>query len=223
MPAAAERPAEALLPQVRRFEIGPAGEEADPAMAEADEVLGRGDRAAQVVRVDGRHACDEAALWSTATTGRRYVHVDDCVGVTRIAPSVSAAHPRELALLPARLVFAPPAAGEHDEVVAGAADRPGGAFQQLGAERLDVGRPGSPNTFVRRLRMLWATRLDSYPSRSMTARDVREVCSATPYRSLMTFDTVATETPASAATSADRTSVAQPSAAILQPFRNRYR
>jgi hypothetical protein len=36
----------------------------------------------------------------------------------------------------------------------------------------------------------------------MIARTCADVSSATPYRSLITFDTVATETPAAAATSA---------------------
>ena len=56
-------------------------------------------------------------------------------------------------------------------------------------------------TFVRWLRRLRATRLDSYPSSSMTRCTRCDVACATPYRPLITFDTVATDTPAVRATS----------------------
>jgi len=54
---------------------------------------------------------------------------------------------------------------------------------------------------VRRERMLLATRLDSYPSSATAAITLALVSGATPYRPLTAFDTVATETPAAAATS----------------------
>lgn len=46
-----------------------------------------------------------------------------------------------------------------------------------------------------------ATRLEEYPSSSITVRTRSAVVAATPYRPLTTFDTVATETPAARATS----------------------
>ena len=58
-----------------------------------------------------------------------------------------------------------------------------------------------PITLVRWLRRLRATRLASYPSSSMTTCTRATVAAATPYRSLMTLETVATDTPARAATS----------------------
>ena len=45
----------ALLAQPGRLEVGAAGEEADAPVAEADEVLGGGDRPGQVVGVDAGH------------------------------------------------------------------------------------------------------------------------------------------------------------------------
>src|SRR5258708_2335377 len=58
-----------------------------------------------------------------------------------------------------------------------------------------------PITLVRWLRRLCATMLDSYPSSSITACTRARVSAATPYRPLITFDTVAMDTPAPAATS----------------------
>jgi hypothetical protein len=59
----------------------------------------------------------------------------------------------------------------------------------------------TPTTSVRELRRLRATMLDSKPSSSMTACTRAEVADETPYRSLITLETVATETPATSATS----------------------
>ena len=56
-------------------------------------------------------------------------------------------------------------------------------------------------TLVRWLRRLWATRLASYPMSSMIAFTLADVSALTPYLALITLDTVATETPALAATS----------------------
>jgi hypothetical protein len=49
--------------------------------------------------------------------------------------------------------------------------------------------------------MLLAIRLDSYPSSATTARTRSTVSGATPYRPFTAFETVATDTPAAAATS----------------------
>ena len=58
-----------------------------------------------------------------------------------------------------------------------------------------------PITLVRRLLRLLATRLDSYPRSSITAWTRSRVSGAVPYRPLTTRETVAIDTPASAATS----------------------
>jgi hypothetical protein len=76
-----------------------------------------------------------------------------------------------------------------------------------------------PMTFVRWLRRLRATRLDSYPRSSMTAWTREEVFGATPYLPFTTRDTVAIDTPAWAATSL---MVTRPLARlILRQSRNR--
>ena len=134
-----ERIAVAPLAQPRGLEVGASREEADPPVAELDQVLGR--RRPRRLRLSESTvgSVEERTLWSTATSGRRRV-TSTLLGVTRIEPSVSGADPRERALLPAGLVLAAAAVGEDDEVVAGAADRLCGALQQLGVERLDVRR-----------------------------------------------------------------------------------
>ena len=77
MPAAGQRFAVALLAQAGRLEVGPAGEEADPAVAEAEQVLGGGDRAGQVVGVRRSAGVDGPAWGSTATIGTVSIDVDD--------------------------------------------------------------------------------------------------------------------------------------------------
>ncbi len=59
----------------------------------------------------------------------------------------------------------------------------------------------TPITLVRRLRRLCATRLAWYPLSAITSSTRRWVSAATPYRLLITLDTVDTDTPARAATS----------------------
>ena len=59
----------------------------------------------------------------------------------------------------------------------------------------------TPTTPVRDDRMLLAPRLEAYPSSFATASTRAAVSLPTPYRPLIAFDTVATETPAAAATS----------------------
>ena len=136
-----ERGAVAGLAAPRRLEIGPAGEEADPAVAELDEMLGGGDGALEVLgrrrsggptrRRAGRRRRPDA-IESTSTT----------VGVTRIVPSASVPlEPRQVAALPALVAAACPPRVD-DQVEVGVAQRVGGALEQLGAERLDVGRRG---------------------------------------------------------------------------------
>ena len=84
-----ERPPVALLAQPGRLEVGPAGEEADAPVAEPDQVLGRRDGAVQVVRVDGRQGGRaHVVVDGDDRRGRRLTSTP--LGVTRIAPSVSA-------------------------------------------------------------------------------------------------------------------------------------
>ena len=110
-----------------------------------------------------------------------------------------AADPREVAALPAHLVVGA-AAGEDDELIPGPVERAGDALQELRAERLDVDdehtdhvRAAAPQALGDEARVV-AEILDHRPHSP-------RVSSATPQRPLITFDTVATETPASAATS----------------------
>ncbi len=140
-------------------------------------------------------------MWSTATTGAPNVDVDAARRDEDRPVAERAADAREVAALPADLVVGAPAAGEDDELVARCRGSPRDALQQLRAERLDVDDEHADHVraaaaqALRDEARLVAELLDH------GAHALAEVSSATPQRSLITFDTVATETPASAATS----------------------
>ena len=132
--------------------------------------------------------------------GRAERHIDAARGDEERAVAQRPADPREIPALPADLVGGAPTPGEDDELVAGAVDRARDALQQLGAERLDIDDENADHIgaaaaqALRDEARLVAELFDHGP-------DPLEVVSATPQRSLTTLDTVATDTPASAATS----------------------
>ena len=80
----------------------------------------------------------EPPTWgSTATTGCSTRDLDDAGGDEDDPVGERAGEPRQVATLPA--LSAGHAAGVDDELEGEVVQRPGGALQQLGAERLDVG------------------------------------------------------------------------------------
>ncbi len=124
--------------QSRRLEVGASRQERDPPVSEADQVLGRGNRAVQVVGVDGRQGRGVHVV--VDRDHRRSEHLVDAAGRDEDRTvGERPADAREVAALPAALVARAAGAGEHDELVVRVVDRPRDALEQLGAERLDVG------------------------------------------------------------------------------------
>ena len=137
-PARLQRLGVAELAQPRRLEVGAAADEADPAVAEVEQVLGRELGAAAVVGVDGRDlvAAGVGVDGDDRAAGRR---PDDRGRHEQRTVDERAAEPAQRAVLPADVVGALAAGRVDDELVAGAAQRPGDALDELGAEGLDVG------------------------------------------------------------------------------------
>ena len=120
---ALEGAAEAALAQPGRLEVGAAGEEADAAVPELEQVLGRPWSRPARLSESTVGSSDGPALWSTATTGARLLDVDARRGDQDRAVGQRAVDAGQVALLPARAVLAPAAAREDDQLVAGVADR----------------------------------------------------------------------------------------------------
>ena len=106
-------------------------------MTEPEQVLGRGDRPLQVLRVDGRQG-RRLDVVVDRDDGRAERLVDAARRDEDRAVCECAADPREVAPFPAGLVGRLAAAGEDDELVARVADTASDSLEQLGAERLEV-------------------------------------------------------------------------------------
>ena len=124
------------LASARRFEVGTAGQEGDPPVAEPDEVLGDGHRAFEVLRVD-RRELRAAHVRVDRDDGLVRVDVDDRRRDEDRAVGECAAEPGHVATFPALCVVL--AGGVDDHLEVRVVERLGRALEQLGAERLDVG------------------------------------------------------------------------------------